>query len=175
MVKLRCVITDDEPMARKGLESYIKKLDFLELVAVCEDAVQLGNTLKKQAVDLIFLDIEMLYLSGIEFLSGLSNPPKVIIVSGYEQYALKSYELDVADYLLKPVSFERFLNAVNKGNGKRTVIKRIERDKCILPTKVNLLPKNRSNIFLLKQNINTFAVNSRWGCLLCRLRLYPGT
>jgi DNA-binding LytR/AlgR family response regulator len=114
MVKLRCIITDDEPMARKGLQGYVEKLNFLELVAVCEDAIQLGNTLKEQSVDLIFLDIEMPYLSGVEFLSGLTNPPKIIIVSAYEQYALKGYELDVADYLLKPVSFERFLKAVNK-------------------------------------------------------------
>jgi DNA-binding LytR/AlgR family response regulator len=114
MVKLRCIITDDEPMARKGLQGYVEKLDFLELIAVCEDAIQLGNALKEQPVDLIFLDIEMPYLSGVEFLSGLTNPPKVIIVSAYEQYALKGYELDVADYLLKPVSFERFMQAVNK-------------------------------------------------------------
>ncbi len=101
-------------MARKGLQGYIEKLGFLELVAVCQDAVQLGNVLKEQAVDLIFLDIEMPYLSGVDFLSGIAHPPKVIIVSAYEQYALKGYELDVADYLLKPVSFERFLKAVNK-------------------------------------------------------------
>lgn len=114
MVRLRCVITDDEPMARKGLQGYVEKLDFLELVAVCEDAIQLGNVLKEQAVDLIFLDIEMPYLTGIEFLSGLINSPKVIVVSAYEQYALKGYEFDVVDYLLKPVSFERFLKAANK-------------------------------------------------------------
>jgi len=114
MLKLRCVITDDEPMARKGLQGYIEKLDFLELVATCQDAIQLGNVLKEQTVDLIFLDIEMPYLSGVDFLSGITHPPKVIIVSAYEQYALKGYELDVADYLLKPVSFERFLKAVNK-------------------------------------------------------------
>lgn len=114
MVKLRCVITDDEPLARKGLQSYLEKIDFLELVALCEDGIQLGNVLKEQPVDLIFLDIEMPYLSGIELLSGLTNPPKVIIVSAYEQYALKGFELEVADYLLKPVSFERFYKAVNK-------------------------------------------------------------
>ena len=114
MVKLRCVITDDEPMARKGLQGYVEKLDFLELVAVCEDAVQLSNVLKQQPVDLLFLDIEMPYMSGVELLTGLTDPPKVIIVSAYEQYALKGYELDVTDYLLKPVSFERFLKAVNK-------------------------------------------------------------
>jgi DNA-binding LytR/AlgR family response regulator len=114
MVKLRCVITDDEPLARKGLQSYLEKIDFLELVALCEDGIQLGNVLREQPVDLIFLDIEMPYLSGIELLSGLTNPPKVIIVSAYEQYALKGFELEVADYLLKPVSFERFYKAVNK-------------------------------------------------------------
>ena len=114
MVKIRCIITDDEPMARKGLQGYIEKIDFLELVAVCEDGIQLGNVLKEQPADLIFLDIEMPYLSGLELLSGLTNPPKVIIVSAYEQYALKGYELDVVDYLLKPVSFDRFMKAVNK-------------------------------------------------------------
>jgi len=113
-VRLRCVITDDEPMARKGLQGYLEKVDFLELVAVCEDAIQLGNVLKEQQVDLIFLDIEMPYLSGIELLSGLTNPPRVIIVSAYEKYALKGFELEVDDYLLKPVSFERFLKAVNR-------------------------------------------------------------
>ncbi|MDD5620539.1 MAG: LytTR family DNA-binding domain-containing protein [Proteiniphilum sp.] len=113
-MKIRCIITDDEPMARKGLQGYIEKIDFLELVAVCEDGIQLGNVLKEQPADLIFLDIEMPYLSGLELLSGLTNPPKVIIVSAYEQYALKGYELDVVDYLLKPVSFERFMKAVNK-------------------------------------------------------------
>jgi DNA-binding LytR/AlgR family response regulator len=114
MIKLRCIITDDEPMARKGLQGYVEKLDFLELVAVCEDAIQLSNVLKQQQVDLLFLDIEMPYMSGVELLTGLTDPPKVIIVSAYEQYALKGYELDVTDYLLKPVSFERFLKAVNK-------------------------------------------------------------
>ncbi|MGQ1890915.1 LytR/AlgR family response regulator transcription factor [Thermophagus sp. OGC60D27] len=114
MVKLRCIITDDEPMARKGLQGYIEKLGFLELVAVCEDAIQLGNVLKAQPVDLIYLDIEMPYLSGVDFLSGLTDSPRIIIVSAYEQYALKGYEFDVADYLLKPVSFERFLKATNK-------------------------------------------------------------
>ena len=114
MVKIRCIITDDEPMARKGLQGYIEKIDFLELVAVCEDGIQLGNVLIELPADLIILDIEMPYLSGLELLSGLTNPPKVIIVSAYEQYALKGYELDVVDYLLKPVSFERFMKAVNK-------------------------------------------------------------
>lgn len=111
---LKCVVTDDEPIAREGLMGYIGKVDFLEVVAECEDALQLNEVLKSKPVDLLFLDIEMPYMSGIEFLSGLSNPPKVIMTTAYEQYAIKGYDLDVIDYLLKPIPFERFLKAVNK-------------------------------------------------------------
>lgn len=111
---ITCVITDDEPMARKGLQSYVEKVDFLSLTGICEDAMQLNTLLKTQRPDLLLLDIEMPYLSGLDLLATLSNPPKVIVTSAYERYALKGYELDVTDYLLKPISFERFLKAVNK-------------------------------------------------------------
>lgn len=113
-MKLKCIITDDEPIARKGLQSYVERIDFLELVCVCEDAIQLNNQLKSQSVDLLFLDIEMPYMTGLELLSSLSHPPKVIITSAYAEYAIKGYDLEVSDYLLKPISFERFLKAVNK-------------------------------------------------------------
>lgn len=113
-MKIKCIITDDEPMARKGLRGYIEKIDFLTLVGECEDAIQLNTMLKAIQVDLIFLDIEMPEMTGLELLSNLTNPPKVIIVSAYEQYALKGYEFDVVDYLLKPVSFDRFLKSVNR-------------------------------------------------------------
>lgn len=113
-MNIKCVITDDEPVARQGLRSYVEKVDFLTLTGMCEDALQLNNLLKEEQPDLLFLDIEMPYLSGLDLLATLTNPPKVIITSAYEQYALKGYELDVTDYLLKPISFERFLKAVNK-------------------------------------------------------------
>ena len=111
---IKCIITDDEPLARKGLQGYIDKIDFLELVGVCEDAIQLNSLLKQQQADLLFLDIEMPYVSGIDFLKNMTQPPKVIFTTAYEQYAIKGYELDVLDYLLKPISFERFLKAANK-------------------------------------------------------------
>ena len=111
---ITCVITDDEPMARKGLQSYVERVDFLSLTGVCEDAIQLNTLLKTQQPDLLLLDIEMPYLSGLDLLATLNQPPKVIVTSAYEQYALKGYELDVVDYLLKPISFERFLKGVNK-------------------------------------------------------------
>lgn len=113
-MKIKCIITDDEPMARKGLRGYIEKIDFLTLTGECEDAIQLNTMLKTQQVDLIFLDIEMPEMTGLELLSNLTNPPKVIIVSAYEQYALKGYEFEVVDYLLKPVSFDRFLKSANR-------------------------------------------------------------
>ena len=80
----------------------------------CENALQLNELLKKEQPELLFMDIEMPYINGIDFLSGIHNPPKVIITSAYEQYALKGYELNVTDYLLKPISFDRFLKAVTE-------------------------------------------------------------
>ncbi len=111
---IKCIITDDEPFARKGLQGYVGQIDFLDLKGVCENAVELNSLLKKEPVDLLFLDIEMPYLTGIEFLKQLSAPPRVIFTTAYEKYALQGFELEVLDYLLKPISFDRFLRAANK-------------------------------------------------------------
>ena len=113
-MKIKCIVTDDEPIARKGLCGYIEKIDYLSLIGECEDALQLNALLKTEHPDLLFLDIEMPYLSGLDLLSSIQNPPRVIITSAYEKYALKGYELDVVDYLLKPIPFERFVKAVDK-------------------------------------------------------------
>jgi len=112
--KITCIITDDEPYARKGLEGYIEKISFLDLRASCEDALQLGMLLSEQPVDLLFLDIQMPHITGTEFLKSLSNPPKVIFTTAFPQYAIEGFELDVLDYLLKPIPFERFLKAAYK-------------------------------------------------------------
>lgn len=112
--KVTCLVTDDEPLARRGLVQYISRIDFLQLEGECEDALQLSNRLKEKPVDLVFLDIEMPFLSGAEWLRQATNPPRVIFTTAYEQYALEGFQLDVLDYLLKPVSFERFYRAANK-------------------------------------------------------------
>ena len=112
--RISCIITDDEPFARKGLQGYVEKNSLLDLKATCEDALQLSNLLQQQPVDLLFLDIQMPHLTGIDLLKSIPNPPKVIFTTAYEQYAVLSFELDVLDYLLKPISYERFLKAVWK-------------------------------------------------------------
>jgi DNA-binding LytR/AlgR family response regulator len=108
------MVTDDEPLARRGLVQYISKIDFLECEGECEDALQLSKRLMDNPVDLVFLDIEMPFLSGAEWLRQATNPPRVIFTTAYEQYALEGFQLDVLDYLLKPVSFERFFKSANK-------------------------------------------------------------
>lgn len=114
MNNITCIITDDEPFARKGLQGYVEKIGFLDLKGVCEDALQLSDMLQKQPVDLLFLDIQMPHITGVEFIRALSNPPKVIFTTAFEQYALQGFELDVIDYLLKPISYDRFLKAAWK-------------------------------------------------------------
>jgi DNA-binding LytR/AlgR family response regulator len=113
-MKLTCMITHDEPVARKGLASYVQRTPSLQLMGECEDTTQLTAALRQTRVDLLFLDIEMPFRSGIEWLQETPQSPKVIITTAYENYALQGFELDVLDYLLKPVSFERFSKAVSK-------------------------------------------------------------
>lgn len=114
MALISCIITDDEPFARKGLEGYVKKAGFFDLKAQCEDAMELGALLAQQPVDLLFLDIQMPHLTGVEFIRSLPNPPKVIFTTAFKEYATDGFDLDVLDYLLKPIPFERFMKAAFK-------------------------------------------------------------
>ncbi|HTE26465.1 LytR/AlgR family response regulator transcription factor [Flavitalea sp.] len=113
-MKLRCLLIDDEPPALKVLESHMSQINGLEIVGLCRNAIEALDVLHQRPVDVLFLDIKMPKLLGTDFLRNLSHPPKVIFVTAYRDYAIESYELDAVDYLVKPVSFERFVKAVTK-------------------------------------------------------------
>jgi len=113
-MKINCIAIEDEPLALKKIKAFIEQVNFLNLMGGFNNAVDAIGFLKTNSVDLIFLDVRMKKLSGIQFLESLQIRPKVIITSAYDEYALKGYELDVADYLLKPFTFERFLKSVDK-------------------------------------------------------------
>lgn len=114
MKKFNCIIVEDEPLAAEVLEDYIKQVPFLEMKGICNDALYALEYLQTEKIDLIFLDIHLPKLKGTDFLKTLKQSPQVIITSAYPDYALQGYELNVLDYLLKPIEFGRFLMAVNK-------------------------------------------------------------
>lgn len=111
---MKCIIVEDQPPAQRILQKYIEEMDSLELKGTFSDALKAMEFLKTQPIDLLFLDIHLPKLSGIEFLKTMSNPPSVILTTAFSEYALESYEFNVIDYLLKPFSFQRFLKAVTK-------------------------------------------------------------
>lgn len=112
--ELNCIIVEDEPLAAEILKDYIAELQSLNLIAHCTDAIAAFDILKSNEIDLIFLDINLPKLKGFDFLQTLQMRPEIIITSAFHEYALKGFEYNVADYLLKPIEFSRFLNAVNK-------------------------------------------------------------
>ncbi len=111
---LDCIIVDDEPIAREGLAGYCSDISFLNVVGICKNAMQANNLLLKNKVDVIFLDINMPLITGLDWLKTLKTSPVVIMTTAYPQYALESLEYEVIDYLVKPISFDRFLQASNK-------------------------------------------------------------
>ena len=111
---LRCIAVDDEPLALQLLTDYIRKVPFLELVAACEDAFEAARVLQEKTVDLIFMDIQMPGLTGIQFIQSLAKRPMVILVTAYKKFATEGFDLDVVDYLVKPVGLDRFMKACYK-------------------------------------------------------------
>ncbi len=134
---MTCIIVDDEPLARQGMELNIANVSFLQLLGSFSNALAASDFLRKENVDLMFLDINMPELSGLDFLKSLRDAPMVVFTTAYPQYALESYELDAVDYLVKPIRVERFLKAVNKAEnylkllqqeGNNNQVERIEDD-----------------------------------------------
>ena len=127
MKQLSCLIVEDEPLAAEVLQDYIEQLPQLKLVEVCTDALFALGVLQKEVIDVIFLDIHLPKLKGLDFLKSLANPPQVIITTAYHQYAVQGYEFNVVDFLLKPIEFSRFLQAINKlGVNEKNIVREKE-------------------------------------------------
>jgi len=115
---INVIIVDDEPLAQDVLETLISQMPQLNLVQKCNNAIEANNVLQKEVIDLMFLDIQMPQITGVDFLRSLTNPPEVIFTTAHNQYALEGFELNVIDYLMKPISMDRFMKAVNKATEK---------------------------------------------------------
>lgn len=113
-MKVRCLLVDDEPLAIQLVKNHLEQLEMFEVVATCSNALKALEVLRSKPIDLIFLDIKMPQITGIDFLKTLKNPPAVIITTAYREFALDGYDLDIVDYLLKPITFDRFFKAVDR-------------------------------------------------------------
>lgn len=138
---IQCLLVDDESPAIDLLKSHIKMLTDLKVIASCYSAVEAFEIIKKKKIDLLFLDIEMPVLTGINFLKTLQHPPKVIITTAYREYALEGYDLDIVDYLLKPISFNRFVKAIDRYY-----------ERTQLPEKQNIKPISNNTFFYVNVN-----------------------
>ena len=114
--KMNVLIVDDEPLAQEIIETYINNMPSLNLIAKCSNAIEANEALRNNQIDLMFLDIQMPQITGVEFLKTLQHPPMVIFTTAYSNYAIEGFELNAIDYLLKPISMDRFIKAVNKAS-----------------------------------------------------------
>lgn len=148
---INCIVIEDEPLALKKIEEYIQQVDYLHLLKGFSNALDALSFLKsEERVDLIFLDIRMKKLSGIQFLESFQRKPKIIITSAYDEYALKGYELDVADYLLKPFSFERFLKSIDKVYSDLVAKQEITKDYIFVKTEYRIEKIDFKNILYIQ-------------------------
>jgi DNA-binding LytR/AlgR family response regulator len=145
MSKIKCLIVDDEPLSMGLIKKHLDQFSQFECVATCWNALEAFEMLKKENIDLLFLDIQMPVMNGIDFVKSLQHPPKVIFVTAYRDYAAESYELDVVDYLVKPITFDRFFKAINKFLNQ-------QRSEDNHPTALNLKPAEGADYIYVNAN-----------------------
>lgn len=151
---MNCIVIDDEPLALDLLKDYIEKIPFLKLERTFTNPLEGLGYLQENAVDLVFLDVELPYLSGIEFVKCLPSKPLVIFTTAYEKYAVTGYDLEITDYLMKPILFDRFLRAVNKAYGLVKLNKKAPERSVALPEK-----ETQSDFIMVKTGYNTININ----------------
>jgi len=163
MKNLQCIIADDEPIARQILENYIQEIPYLEIVASCKNAFEVMAILQEKQIDLLFLDINMPKLSGLSLLKTMPQKPHVIITTAYPEYAVEGFELSVTDYLLKPFSLERFLQAVLKVQTKTTVQEKTQEPVFVKEEKAVTSIFVKSDKKLIKLPLNTINYIEAYG------------
>lgn len=146
-MKINCLIVDDEPLAIRLIENHLEKIEGFKVAATCNNALKAFEILNAQPIDLMFLDIKMPNMTGIEFLKNLKHPPQTILTTAYRDFALESYDIGVIDYLLKPITFERFFKAVDKFLSGRNVAMPIEK-------------KSADPFVILKSGLKSYKVNT---------------
>ena len=152
MTMLSCLIVDDEPLSQEVLKKFVDDAPLLQLNGICSDALEALEFLRQNTVDLIFLDINMPKLSGINFVKTLENPPLIIFTTAYAEYAVEGFELNAVDYLLKPIAFDRFLKAVNKAVELQQAWEIIERSK-------NDLNKEETDYLMIRSDKRIYKIN----------------
>ncbi len=170
-----CIIIEDEPIAAEIISDYISELSFLKLVGVHHDAISAISYLNDHEVDLIFLDINLPKIKGLDFLKSLKNPPNVIITTAYEEYALKGYEYNVLDYLLKPIEFSRFLQAVNKIVEKPKVLQEMDTVSTEQFINLNINKKliriNLSELLFIESNKENIHLHTIEKIIICKMQI----
>ncbi len=150
-MKIKCLIVDDEPLAIKLIKNHLKHFKQFEIVAECENAIEASQILQNNNIDLLFLDIQMPEINGIDFLKSLTQRPKVIITSAYKEFAIDGFNLDVLDFLLKPITLDRFFKAINKFLDTTNINQNT----------IVLKEKNENNLedIFIKDNNKTYRIN----------------
>jgi len=179
---MNVLIVDDEPLARKGLIEYLEEIKFLKLIGEADNPVMAMEIIKKERVDLLLCDIQMPLLDGIQFVKQLKNPPLVIFTTAYPNYALQGYELDIIDYLLKPISFDRFFKAVSKAfeliqlknstsNNSTDLIKSAETNYCFIKTDKGFIKIQYVDILFIEAMHNYVIFHTTTGKQISYLKL----